>query len=68
MILTGQQRYFVKLLETKAQCLSDTDSSDTQAKPESMYAALELNKVSKVLTNAYLKSTLDKRLARAVMK
>ena len=68
MILTGQQRYFVRLLESKAQCLSDSDSSDIEAKAEQMYDKLDMKKVSKVLSNAYLKSTLDKRMARALMK
>ena len=58
----------IKLLENKARLISDSDSSDDAVQDEPNYGELNMPYVSKVLQNASLKSTLDKRLARAVLK
>ena len=68
MLLTGQQRFLIKLLENKARLVSDSDSSDDPVHVEPTYGELDLPHVVKILQNASLKSTLDKRLARAVLK
>ena len=49
MLLTGQQRFFVKLLENKARLVSDSDSSDEVSKAEPMYGELNLKQVGKIL-------------------
>ena len=46
MLLTGQQRQFVKLLENKKRLIADSDSGESQVREDQAFSELEMPQVS----------------------